>query len=192
MLAVQALEIAEHQGPVSPRVKGVGFDEGVRHHVQLMAVEAPANPAPQGHLEARQGAHDHRVHVLAMECRIAQQRLARRIERVDHAAAGGILLIGVGVVQLVARGIEGDHLQAVAGGAQAKGFQRHADPGEQQLAVGITHRRVLGEDGEGLAVGFHDHGQCSCAPGSNRRNCYQGSFNGSYSKGVSLPWRSIR
>ena len=68
-----AVEIAEEEALILLRVESVGLAEGMGSDVQLMAAEAPGDPAAERELEASQSAHDDRVDVLGMEVGACEQ-----------------------------------------------------------------------------------------------------------------------
>ena len=65
--ALGAREIPEHQRLIVFGVEGVGVGEGVRRHLELMAVESPADAPAERELEARQRPHHDGVDVLGVE-----------------------------------------------------------------------------------------------------------------------------
>ncbi len=91
-VSVCALEVAEEDRLVLSRVEGVGVGEGMRHHLDLMAAEAPVDAAAEGELEAGQRRHHDRVAVPGVELGIGDQPVGvlalERIVRSQAMASG--------------------------------------------------------------------------------------------------------
>src|SRR5687768_16001107 len=66
-------KVAEQQGSIILRVKGIGVRERVWCNLKLVTEETPAHTASQGEFESRERTHDDGIDVLGVKLRIVQK-----------------------------------------------------------------------------------------------------------------------
>ncbi len=141
-VAARAVEPAEDEAFVRAGVEGIGVEHAVRRHLDLVAVERPADAPAQRELEARQRLHHQRVDVLRVEARIVEQPPVPFPPRIRLVPLVGQL---VRAVVVAAAAVVVDHLQAVADRAGQQVFRRDVQLRHQDAAA-AHEARILRDD----------------------------------------------